>query len=107
MTTRALTQPQPHATLIAHGVHRWVTFPNPPPADPAASWISTECKLTGGNRMNDAQLLTDMGTDAVKWTDEYMRRHGSSLPDDDTLVRWFANAIEAGRTAGFREASDE
>lgn len=41
-------------------------------------------------------------TDAAVWTDEFMRLfpHGT---DWGTMVGWFANAIEVGRSAGQRE----
>lgn len=66
-----------------------------------------------------AQILTRMGTDAAEWTNEFMRVAGgltvrSGGPDGEPgeqapnvnwggMVSWFANAIEAGRTAGRRE----
>ena len=51
---------------------------------------------------DDAKTLDDMGTDAAKWTDEFMRINPLG-PDWGAMVAWFANAIEAGRTAGRRE----
>ncbi len=51
------------------------------------------------DRMSDSDLLTKMGTDAVKWVDEYMARFANELPDEGNLLGWFANAIEAGRDA--------
>ena len=50
--------------------------------------------------MSDSDLLTKMGTDAAKWAGEYMDRFGDEVPDEENLIGWFANAIEAGRTAG-------
>lgn len=53
----------------------------------------------------DAEILTAMGTDAAKWTDEFMRVQADpkSGPQDwGAMVGWFASAIEAGRTAGMR-----
>lgn len=52
-----------------------------------------------------AEILTIMGTDAAKWTDEFMRIHTDPKTptlDWGAMVGWFANAIEAGRTAGMR-----
>lgn len=60
---------------------------------------------------SDAAVLERMGTDAAKWTDEFMRvKHeieaagdGRSPDDWGWMIAWFASAIEAGRTAGRRE----
>lgn len=49
--------------------------------------------------MTDGELLAKMGTDAYLWTQEFMRLHGDSLPDEGNMIGWFANAIEAGRAA--------
>ena len=46
--------------------------------------------------MSDVDLLAEMGTDASKWVDEYMARFADELPDEENLLGWFANAIEAG-----------
>jgi hypothetical protein len=56
--------------------------------------------------MSDIDLLAEMGTDASKWVDEYMDRFGDEVPDEGTLLGWFANAIEAGRSAGITEDTD-
>jgi hypothetical protein len=51
------------------------------------------------------EILTYMGTDAAKWTDEFMRVQADpkSGPSDwGAMVGWFANAIEAGRSAGMK-----
>ncbi len=69
------------------------------PADRSAteamgSWVG---EMTGG------QLLAKMGTDASKWTDEFLAIFPAGTNDWGTLVGWFANAIEAGR--GLEEES--
>ena len=46
--------------------------------------------------MSDGALRSYMGTDAARWAAQYMRLHGDTLPDEGNLIRWFANAIEAG-----------
>lgn len=54
----------------------------------------------------DGEILTAMGTDAAKWTDEFMRvqaERKSALSDWGVMVSWFASAIEAGRALGRRE----
>lgn len=48
-------------------------------------------------------------TDAQVWAQEFMRRFGERTDeiDEGPMISWFANAIEAGRTAGesrFRDA---
>jgi hypothetical protein len=55
--------------------------------------------------MNSGQLLTHLGTDAAKWTDEFMRVQAdpqSGELDWGAMVGWFASAIEAGRSAGMK-----
>lgn len=54
---------------------------------------------------SDADLLAAVGTDAAKWTDAFVKLN----PDADwaTMVSWFANAIEAGRSAGMRPEEAE
>lgn len=52
------------------------------------------------------QVLERMGIDAAKWTDEFVRINPDVkvLPDTwGVMVGWFANAIEAGRSAGRAE----
>jgi hypothetical protein len=46
-----------------------------------------------------------MGTDGMAWAKEFMRIYWntSRVLDEGIMVGWFANAIEAGRTAGRRE----
>lgn len=53
----------------------------------------------------NAEILMIMGTDAAKWTDEFMlvQAKPETPPLDwGTMVGWFANAIEAGRSAGMK-----
>ena len=57
--------------------------------------------------MSDTDLLAKMGTDAAVWATEYEQRFPDGTPDWGTLVGWFANAIEAGRSAGVTEDTDE
>jgi len=45
----------------------------------------------------DIELLKFMGTDARKWATEFCSRNPDV--DFDTMVGWFANAINAGRYA--------
>lgn len=53
----------------------------------------------------DGELLARLGTDAMKWTEEFCKRTPSVYPDK--MLGWFANAIEAGRSAGVRQHSVE
>ena len=55
--------------------------------------------------MKDSALLKDMGTDAEKWAHQYCRRFPGH--DEATLLGWFANAIEAGRSAGIAQGGDD
>ena len=43
-------------------------------------------------------LLKRMGTDAAVWAHEYELRFPLKTPDWGTLLAWFANAIEAGKS---------
>lgn len=47
----------------------------------------------------DGQLLARIGTDAAKWTDAFLERFPDGCNDWGTMVGWFANAIEAGKSA--------
>lgn len=51
------------------------------------------------------QLLTRLGTDGRAWAREFLDRyHGEEVGatvDEGLLISWFANAIEAGRSAGY------
>lgn len=51
----------------------------------------------------DGAFLQRIGTDAKKWSIEFMERFFNSPTtiDQSDLIGWFANAIEAGRTAGY------
>ncbi len=56
----------------------------------------------------DSDLLKDMGTDPEKWAEEFCKRftpHRPKTYDEPTVRGWFANAIEAGRAAGWRSAA--
>ena len=55
--------------------------------------------------MSDGELLAEMGTDAVKWAQEFAVRTRIGLDGSPggQLHVWFANAIEAGRTAGMEQ----
>jgi hypothetical protein len=48
----------------------------------------------------DGQMLTRLGTDAQLWADEYVKVTSVALVSKDYVRTWFANAIEAGRSAG-------
>jgi hypothetical protein len=52
------------------------------------------------------EFLKHMGTDAVKWAEQFMlvatKQTKGVMLDEDTVVGWFANAIEAGRAEGLR-----
>lgn len=64
---------------------------------------------------NDAEFLAYLGTDGVKWAEEFVRvykeireiREDDPIKDEGWLIGWFANAIEAGSIAGYRRAKEE
>ena len=56
---------------------------------------------------SDGQLLARLGTDAQLWAREFIRLHGYSfIKDEGLMISWFANAIEAGRSAGWQAGLD-
>ena len=46
--------------------------------------------------LTDGGLLGYMGTDAQRWAQEFCAMHDG---DEGLMIGWFANAIEAGRSA--------
>lgn len=61
-------------------------------------------------KIGDAELLNYVGTDAEKWTEQFLAHAGLDNAGPDfvsTMHSWFANAIEAGRTAGFSSLYEE
>jgi hypothetical protein len=62
--------------------------------------------------MSEGEMLTFLGTDAEKWASAFLHFNphlegmGVSDAPGDTLHGWFANAIEAGRSAGYVEGRD-
>jgi len=53
-----------------------------------------------GSAETDAELLSRLGTDGGAWGAEFASHWGINV---DKSRSWFANAIEAGRNAGFNE----
>ena len=54
--------------------------------------------------MKDNDLLAHMGTDAEKWAASFCEKFPEV--DQGLMLGWFANAIEAGRTAGWNAGVD-
>jgi hypothetical protein len=68
-------------------------------------------------------MLERIGVDAAKWTDQFMKYSDGLMVVSDgpdgapgepspnvnwgTMVGWFANTIEAGRSVGRQEGFDE
>jgi hypothetical protein len=48
------------------------------------------------------EMLTYMGTDAAKWAAEFVHLRKTRDMDEGAMISWFANAIEAGRSAGMK-----
>jgi hypothetical protein len=60
--------------------------------------------------MADGTMLEEMGTDAQKWTERFLNASGLDNAGPDfrhTVLTWFANAIEAGRSAGIGTAMED
>lgn len=60
----------------------------------------------------DGAMLARLGTDGEKWAQEWLRLNPLGLlaaneDDLDAMRAWFANAIEAGRSAGYAEGKRE
>lgn len=57
-------------------------------------------------RETDADSYMPLGTDPTLWAKEFLRvfHHGrvGTIPDEGTLIGWFAAAIEAGRSAEYQ-----
>jgi hypothetical protein len=77
----------------------------PPAAEPVEP-----CPINGADcpacvAYPDAHLLAHLGTDAMVWAKEFMRRFAVTRRadgepcDEGLMVGWFANAIETGRDA--------
>jgi hypothetical protein len=61
-------------------------------------------------RQSSAELLEYVGTDAEKWTEQFLAYTNLNNAGPDfvsTVHSWFANAIETGRTAGHSSAFEE
>lgn len=59
---------------------------------------------------NDAEHLAYLGTDGQKWAEDFIEAGWSTPPPSSfsaAVTSWFANAIEAGRTAGFSALYEE
>lgn len=59
---------------------------------------------------NDLELVEYMGTDAQKWTEQFLihTNLANAGPDfQGTVLSWFANAIEQGKDAGLAAAMAE
>ena len=89
----------------------WI--PNPVPQDGWKDWQQSVVarEATQETAMNaadfletDGQMLSRLGTDARNWAQEFMRIIGPNPVDEGLMVSWFANAIEAGRSAGQMQA---
>jgi hypothetical protein len=62
-----------------------------------------------GKPENDADVLAYMGTDGLKWSEEFLKLCPPyTHPNYASAVHsWFANAIEAGKSAGYSSAFEE
>lgn len=73
---------------------------NPPIGKTTESYITPEFETA-------AAFLAWAGTNARRWAADFMRRFSRLIMpgalDDGTMIGWFANAIEAGRSAGYAE----
>lgn len=59
--------------------------------------------------MNDAEMLQYLGTNGLKWAEEFCkigRDLGHNL-DEGWVLGWMCNAIEAGRSAGYAKGTED
>jgi hypothetical protein len=62
--------------------------------------------MTDSQNKSAGEILAELGTDAAKWSAglnaQLLEQHGLVLGDEvqQTILEWFANAIESGRSAG-------
>jgi hypothetical protein len=62
-----------------------------------------ETRATIAHEETDAQLLERLGTDGMKWAEEFVRRvrkQPGLCGSKPAMHGWFTNAIEQGRQAG-------
>lgn len=62
--------------------------------------------LSGMAGETDGDFLRRIGTDAERWAEEFAKRFGGRPWSHDDLRAWFANAIEAGRSAGYADGRE-
>ena len=44
-------------------------------------------------KLNDADLLHEMGQDAMKWAEAFCQKHPDANVNEGLMVSWFASAI--------------
>lgn len=78
----------------------------PPPLPSDVDWDALADEAELGYDIHDdgsvdtvAQIL-HATTDAAVWAHHFKAQFGDTTPDEYTMLTWFANAIETGRTAG-------
>lgn len=87
------------------------TLEGPLAEDPAAEYVkgyeARNAAAWERGKETDDELLARLGTDAEKWAEEFVSMFRASVVsrapgsvDEGVMIGWFANAIEAGRSAG-------
>lgn len=75
-------------------------------AHPVKKTTKSEETSDGREHETDADSYMPLGTDPTLWAKEFLRvfHHGrvGTIPDEGTLIGWFANAIAAGRSAEYQ-----
>jgi hypothetical protein len=81
-------------------------FPPPAPDRPLddPEWVAPflDAARTGAVE-TDGDMLARLNTDGQEWAREFCKRFSTPLAilDEQLMLGWFANAIEAGRSAGY------
>lgn len=71
--------------------------------------------LSSDRTETDGEFLARVGADGQKWANEFLGRCGDRITEDTSpgsdfnhiTMGWFANAIEAGRTAGYSQGYEQ
>jgi len=85
--------------------------------DPSRAPMPTSLPVAPATTKTSGEQLADMGTDGAVWAKEFTyaatklglaQQASWTIPNFEAMaLAWFANAIEAGRTAGYKQGHNE
>jgi hypothetical protein len=85
-------------------VSRHIDPPDPAKGDPGTLRLATEPRTPSTEAGRDPWYPGGQ-RDASIWVEEYLRTYPDGCKDGDTMLGWFANAIETGAMHGAAEAT--